>query len=361
MTTAVEQLFLAALALALLLGGWMYLAFRAYRLTGTPPNLVRVRTTDGWELALHHRAAAVRRYREPVVLAHGLGVNHRFMDFEPPWSLAHALNDAGFDTWSVDFRGTGGSARWWKGHHAVDDHIQHDAPAVVEAVCRAAGSERALWVGHSLGGLIGLAAAATGPAGEQLAGVAALGAPVHFGPRPALTRALWLGRLLSWPLRLRLEWLTLAAAPVVGRLVLPLSDIVLNPAHVPALVQRRLSSHVLASMSHGVLRQLAHWMTSGEFTSLDGRVDYRAAVFRLRLPLFFAAGTVDHLAPEAGVVRAYEACSSPDKALHCFGRAHGQAEDYGHGDLFFGAGAPTEVFPVVQAWLERHATSTQVE
>jgi pimeloyl-ACP methyl ester carboxylesterase len=138
--------------------------------------------------------------------------------------------------------------------------------------------------------------------------------------------------------------------------VLPLSDLVLNPAHVPALVQRRLSSHVLASMSHGVLRQLDHWMTSGAFTSLDGRVDYRAAIFKLKLPLLFAAGTVDHLAPEAGVVRAHEACTSSDKVLHCFGRAHGHAEDYGHGDLFFGTGAPTEVFPVVQAWLERHAT-----
>jgi hypothetical protein len=92
MTTAVEQLLLAALALALLVGGWMYLAFRAYRLTATPPRLVRARTADGWELALHHRAAPQRRYREPVVLAHGLGVNHRFMDFEPPYSLAHALN-----------------------------------------------------------------------------------------------------------------------------------------------------------------------------------------------------------------------------------------------------------------------------
>lgn len=354
--TTVFHLLLGLLSLALLAAGWMVLAWRTYRVSGPPPTLVRVRTTDGWELALHHRAAPAKRYREPVVLAHGLGVNHRFMDFEPPYSLAHALNDAGFDTWSVDFRGTARSARWLRGHHAVDDHIQHDAPAVVAAVCRASGAERALWVGHSLGGLIGLSAAATGPVGEQLAGVVVLGAPVHFGPKPVLTRALWLGRLLSWPVRLRLEWLTLAAAPLVGRLVLPLTHLALNPSHVSPLVQRRLSSHVLASVSHGVLGQLEHWMTSGQFTSLDGRVDYRAAIFRLQLPLMFVGGSVDHLAPEAGVAKAFESSTSPDKVLHLFGRAHGHAEEFGHGDLVFGAGAPTEVFPVIREWLERHAT-----
>ena len=341
-------------ALGLLPGAWLFAASRLYRIREAPGRRLRARASDGWEVAVFHRAPAVRRFQEPVVLAHGLGVTHRFMDFEPPWSLAHALNEAGFETYSVDFRGTGRSARWGRGH-GVDEHIHLDVPAVLEAVRQQSGAAQVLWVGHSLGGLIGLAAAG-GPAAGQLKALVALGSPVFMGRHPVLTRALGLGRLLSRPFRLRLSWVTLAAAPVVGRLPLPLSEVVMNPAHVPPRVQRQLSGEVLASISHGVLRQLSDWVMSGEFRSRDGTLDYRAQALQLELPQLFCAGTVDHLAPAEGVTRAFEASTSPDKTLRLFGRAHGHGMDYGHGDLCFGTGAPTELFPVVRQWLEARAT-----
>ena len=165
------------MAVALLLGlagaAWLRLARHLSHLREPPGRRLGVHAADGWEVAVFHRAPAVRRYREPVVLAHGLGVTHRFMDFEPPWSLAHALNEAGFDTFAVDFRGTGGSGRWWGGH-GVDEHVLQDVPAVLEAVRRETGAAQVLWVGHSLGGLIGLAAARE-PLAGQLRGLVTLG------------------------------------------------------------------------------------------------------------------------------------------------------------------------------------------
>ncbi|MBM4379300.1 MAG: alpha/beta fold hydrolase [Deltaproteobacteria bacterium] len=357
MTLPLSPLSWTLLVLGLLAGAWTLGAWRLYRLREAPGRHLRVRTADGWEVAVFQRPPRVRRFAEPVVLAHGLGVTHRFMDFEPRWSLAHALNDAGFETWAVDFRGTGRSGRWGKGH-GVDEHIHLDVPAVLEAVRRESGAAQVLWVGHSLGGLIGLAAAG-GPAAGQLKGLVALGSPLFMGSHPVLARALLLGLLLSWPFRLRLSWVTLAAAPVVGRWVLPMADVVMNPAHVPPPVQRLLSAEVLSSISHGVLRQLSDWFASGQFRSRDGAVDYRAQALRLDLPLLFCAGTVDHLAPAEGVVRAFEASASSDKSLRVFGCAHGHAMDYGHGDLCFGTGAPTELFPVVRQWLEARATTVK--
>jgi pimeloyl-ACP methyl ester carboxylesterase len=342
------------LALGLLLGAWTVLARRLSRLREVPGRHLRMRAADGWEVSVFHRAPAVRRYAEPVVLAHGLGVTHRFMDFEPPWSLAHALNEAGFETYAVDFRGTGRSGRWGRGH-GVDEHIHLDVPAVLEAVRRQSGAAGVLWVGHSLGGLIGLAAAG-GPAAGRVKGLVALGSPVFMGSHPLLARALGLGLLLSWPFRLRLSWVTLAAAPLVGWRALPFTEVVMNPAHVPPAVQRQLSGAVLDSVSHGVLRQLSEWLGSGEFRSRDGQVDYRAQALKLEIPLLFCAGMVDHLAPAEGVVRAFEASGTADKTVVLFGRAHGHGMDYGHGDLCFGSGAPTEVFPVVRQWLEARAT-----
>jgi len=354
MTLHLSSLSWLALALGLAAAAWLLAAHRLSRLSAPAGRRLRVRAEDGWEVAVFHRAPAVRRFREPVVLAHGLGVTHRFMDFEPPWSLAHALNDAGFDTYAVDFRGTGHSHRWWA-RHGVDEHVSLDVPAVVEAVRREAGAAQVLWVGHSLGGLIGLAAAG-GPVARQLRGLVTLGSPVFLGPHPLLTRALWLGLLLSWPFRLRSSWVTLAATPAVGRLHLPLAEVVMNPAHVPVEVQQKLSGRVLAPISHGVLRQLHDWVTSGEFRSRDGTVDYRARALALELPVLFVGGSVDHLAPADGVARAFEASASSDKTLKLFGCAHGHRMEYGHGDLCFGTGAPTEVFPVVRQWLALRAT-----
>jgi len=35
-----------------------------------------------------------------------------------------------------------------------------------------------------------------------------------------------------------------------------------------------------------------------------------------------------------------------------FGKAHGQAEDYGHIDFLVGRRAPDEVWPTITRWLE---------
>ena len=83
----------AAAALLLLgLGNvlWVLAVRRYYRLRGPAPQLLRVRCEDGWALAVYARPAARRRYREPVLLCHGLAANRFTFDFEPPYSVAHA-------------------------------------------------------------------------------------------------------------------------------------------------------------------------------------------------------------------------------------------------------------------------------
>ena len=68
------------------------------------------------------------------------------------------------------------------------------------------------------------------------------------------------------------------------------------------------------------------------------------------------AGSSDRLATERSVRAAFEAWGAADKKLVVFGKARGDAMEYGHGDLIFGRGAPTEVYPVLLQWLEAHAT-----
>ncbi|HYX93323.1 MAG TPA: alpha/beta fold hydrolase, partial [Myxococcaceae bacterium] len=262
---------LATLAVAgLLLGVWMMVVLRVYRLARPGPVPLFLRAADGWGLVLYYRAPAVRRYDEPVVLCHGLAANHRNLDFEPPYSLAKYLADAGFECFSVEWRGTGASCRPPRGVHrtdySIDDHIDLDAPAFLETALHRTGARRAFWVGHSLGGLIGYAVA-QGRHSDKLAGLVTAGSPAFFRYPAYMRQVVRLAKALSWPLALRQRWFSIATAPFVGRLRLPITDVLLNTEHIPPWLQRKIYAQVVSSVSRKVVLQFADWLSGDAFRS----------------------------------------------------------------------------------------------
>ncbi len=330
-----------------------------YRPRMPRPELLRARCRDGWELAVHVRRAPHRRFEEPVLLCHGLAANRCTFDFEPPYSLAHYLSEAGFDCFTVEWRGIGHSrhpprGRRWS-HVTVDDLVHLDAPALIELALARTGARRVFWLGHSLGGLVGYAVA-QGPYGAKLAGLSALGSPVFFGAAPFMHQVMTLGVMLAWPRAFHNEWLSVTLAPFLGYATLPLSDVIVNPLHILPPIQRKVYANMMSSMSHDVLAQLRDWMKHDAFRSFDGREDWRAGMAKLSLPVLVLGGSVDRLAPPGNLRAQHALLGSPDKSLHVFGCERGDKMDYGHGDLLFGTGAPLEVYPTIRTWLEEHAT-----
>lgn len=352
--------------LAFILGNviWVVGVRRLYRLRTPPPENRRVRCRDGWELAVHVRRAPHRRFEEPVLLCHGLAANRYTFDFEPPYSVSHALAEAGFDCFNVEWRGTGHSRQPPRGRRytdfTIDDHILQDGPALLELALRETGARRAFWLGHSLGGLIGYGVA-QGPEASKLAGLLVLGSPVYLKSEPLLSALLSLGIRAAWPARLRQEWFTASFAPFLGYITLPLSELILNPEHMPPRIQRQLSANMMSSMSRKVLLQFQDWIEHDAFRSFDGTVDWRAGISRITAPVLVMGGSVDRLATEENVRKQFTLLTTPDRTLHVFGKDRGDKMDYGHGDLIFGTGAPLEVYPLIRAWLEAHATPLTVE
>lgn len=345
---------------------WLWATWRIYRPRRPEPERLPVTAADGWGLTLYHRAPAVRRFQEPVLLCHGLAANHRNFDFEPPHSVAQHLAEAGFDCFIVEWRGTGGSRGAPRGRrstdYCIDDHIQYDAPAFVAETLRRAGAERLFWVGHSLGGLVGYAAA-QGPVGEKLAGIVTMGSPAFYRYGTYMRHVMRAALGASWPFALRQRLFSIASAPFLGHVTLPLTDVVMNPKAIPPPLQRRLYAQVISSVSRKVVLQFHDWLTHDAFRSWDHRIDWRAGLGRMTVPLLITGGASDKLAPPNVVNAAFEAVGSKDKTLMIFGTQNGDTFDYGHGDLIFGAHAPVEVFPRVRDWLVDHATpvATRVE
>lgn len=341
-----------------LVATWWTVVHVVYRLRDDRPAHLVATTADGWTLAVWHRPAPRRRFEEPVVLCHGLANNACFMEFRGAQNLAAALAAAGFDCFSVDLRGAGDSRPPSEGpwDATFDDHVRLDAPAVLDLVQRTTGARRVHWVGHSLGGLVGLAAS-SGAEDGRVGCVVTLGSPLFFRFRPALRRLIALGRALAAPWGQLPTGMLALIAPVAGRLPSPrLARLTANLDNLDGLSQRLLVVNVFAPIWRGVLGQLGDWLLHDAFRSADGRVDYRQAVGRMQRPVLVVGGTADPMAPPDVSRDYFELLSTADKQLALFGRSYGHAHEYGHGDLVVGTSATDEVYPVVRDFLVARST-----
>lgn len=332
---------------------------RLFPLAGERPRLLEATCADGWKLAVWHRPARVKRYAEPVLLCHGLANNHRIFELHSPVSLAVALSDAGFDVYSVDLRGAGASQRAPKGvpyRATIDDHVRLDVPAVLELARNQSGGAKVLWVGHSLGGIIGLAAADE-TIQQLLKGIVTIGSPVYFSGLDRRTRlALTVGRAFSYPQRIHLDVLARLALPFTGVTPAYFSQGMLNARNVDGRVQRLSLAQMIAPIWRGVLNQMSDWVSHDVLRSLDRQVDYRERIARLTVPLLTVGGAVDRLAPLDAVNKAHQLAGSPDKTLLI---EWPDGISYGHGDLLLGRHAPQHVYARIADWLQKHATALQ--
>ena len=340
----------AALALALALATWAHYAFWSRRFRVAPPEdeTLRAPTRDGWSLALARRRPRGPARATPVLLLHGIAANHACMDFGVGrLSLAAALAGAGFDCYALDLRGHGGSARGPGAPRASDFdlYLREDVPAAIDAILRATGAARVAIVGHSQGGLLGMAACAALP--ERVAALVALAAPTHFRAQPALALAARLCFLVTGRLN---RFAARSLAPFAGWWHPPVSQVAWNANNVDGPVYRRVLANVVENVPAGVLRQFGGWIRTDTWRSRDGTVDYRAALARCRQPALFVAAVDDGIAPPEVVRAAADAWGGP-KELWIAGHEGGCGAPYGHSDLLFGRAAPDEIFPHVSAWL----------
>jgi pimeloyl-ACP methyl ester carboxylesterase len=344
----------------LAVAAWIAAVDGLYPLPEPRPSRLTTTTVDGWTLTVWYRPAATRRHDAPVILCPGLANNATLFDLAPPQSLAAYLNHRGFDCYAVDLRGAGGSSApdgdpW---DVSVDDYVLGDVPAVLDLLERRHGPGPRLWVGHSLGGLVGLAASGHALAG-RLAGIVTIGSPVFFRDAAFLRPLLKLGQWLA-PWGAFDSSLMRYLAPLAGRAPSPARGST-NLDNIEAGTQRLAAANLFAPMWRGVLGQLEDWLGRDVFGSRDGRIDYRAATASLEAPLLVIGGSVDQLVPESATRAYFElVASSPHRrSLALFGRAHGQADEYGHGDLLLGRRAHLDVYPVIADFLEVCASTSR--
>ncbi|MCA1829449.1 MAG: alpha/beta hydrolase [Myxococcales bacterium] len=330
-------------ALAILAVAHVFFWSWVYRVRPQQDELRYARTKDGWDIALARRAPRGQKRTPPVLLCHGLAANRGNVDFGiDRYSLSLYLAQSGFDCYALELRGHGASRRVEKDaprRWNFDTYLLQDIPAAIEAI----GADKVLWVGHSQGALLGLAAAVAYPG--KIAAVVAMAPPTHFHAQNELKRLLRFSFLATG----RHRWLVRAVSPIAGLFHPSWGQFALNTRNVDARVYRQLMCNVVEDISPGVLTQFLKWARTDVFVSEDGKVDYRGGLAGAKQPALFVAGERDLLAPPASVRAGFDLWGGEKEYV--------EAKRYGHSDLIFGRDAPEEIFPKVRNFLLKRSAA----
>ncbi len=309
-----------------------------------PDSVVTYQTADGWSAEIRHFPGD----GPPVLMVHGMGANHYNWDYHPDVSLAHHLQQQGWDVWVPELRGDPGSIpphKKARGLIAFDDYALGDLPPIVDAVLEATDSERLFYVGHSMGGMLLYTSLAQFP--EKIIAGVAISSPSSF-QHPL--KAYKLGKAFGWTMggngRVRFKSVAKLAAPfgksnlIVGRLA--------NRKNLDWGMVKGMARYALTDLPKPLVRQALTWVKSGELINLHGEPWVKPT----DTPLMVLCGIKDKVVSEPDVASTcdrFEDCSYTELSV-----ANGFSFDYGHIDPVVGASSKSEIYPLVSAFLEAH-------
>lgn len=328
----------------------------SHQMASGPDERHDVATADGWRLPLRRYFPRIGGSAGwPIVLCHGMGSNHLHLDWDETHGLAQHLARHGHDAFVVGLRGSRGSeppaghARWAFG---FDELLLGDMPALTGAALELAGRERLVWLGHSMGGMLGLAAGAIPALAPRLAGRVGLAACACFAHYDGLQRwlpvARWLAGRFGDGLRIPRRVPARVEAWLLGWLRLPS---LIAPVGLDPSLLGRLHAALTEDLPLSLIEQTVGWIVHDEFVSRDRAIDFRAALTRQTLPTLLLSGARDPWAPPVAVRQTADLLGTAAD-VEIVGRDAGASVDYGHTDLLFGPEAPREVFAVVARWLD---------
>lgn len=334
---------------------WLHLRFWTRRLTRSVSydETLRIATPDGSAFELRRLRGAAGSL-PPVVIVHGIAMNHRNLDPDADLSLARDLHAAGRDVWLLTLR-CGRQDLSWRERRACrfEALARYDVPGAVATVLARTGAQQVDYVGFSMGGILLYAALGRSLPRAQVRRAVTIGSPAQIA------------RLISgvgWLRHLPQRWMPGLPLRTLSRMTAFASEWLETFIHRPLLqlanatpgYVRHTAVDAVMSVPGPLVHDLIRWGWGDGAIRLDDGKDILQALQHVDVPVRFFAGAADGLAGPRAVARAYAAwgaATTVDKQLILLGKQAGHGADYGHGDLAIGVRARADVFAPVCAFL----------
>ena len=289
---------------------------------------------------------------KPIILCHGLGSNRNTYLLPAQKNIVHMLLEGGWDVWLAELRGHGLSKTGidWGSPWDVNDYIE-DACAFINYVSCQTSGQSVHWIGHSLGGIIGIAMASL-PEPPPVASVTAV-ASSFFYSDSGWARLSFLVPVLTSVSFLPADMLMRSQAPLSFRFVSTITDSFMAwRSNVNPDVGRELLKTNFEPISKRVTLQLETGMSPAGILHRDG-TPFTAGLCNCKVPIFMMAGDRDKQCPSPSVKMLFDLLpESASNRYQCFGTNHGCVDHYGHFDLLIGLRFEQEVFPCISAFLQ---------
>jgi pimeloyl-ACP methyl ester carboxylesterase len=306
----------------------------------------------------------------PVLMVHGLAMNHRNHDTAEEVSLARYLRSQGRDVWLLTLR-SGRPSRSLKRPlelvygPAQSDFaamVKHDLPSAVREVLARTGQPRLDFAVFSMGGML-LYAGLDRTVDSKLVRRAALFAsPAKVRPLGALSLTRFVPAALAPSVPMVLMTRSFAFFP---RLVPSfLWRRLYNPSNVDAKVERGMLWDVWEDIPGRLGNDFVRWSAAGGQLTVDDK-PVLPGLANVNVPACFFAGSIDWLAPASTVHAGFEAWGRNvphlNKHFVVLGRASGTRDEYGHCDISFGRHVKHEVFEPAARFLATGVFASSLE
>ncbi len=323
--------------------------------------------SDGWSSPLFVIPECPGGAGEPVVLAHALGMSPDVFRYGAGPTLADALSAAGYRVYLLTHRGDGASIPpvadpslqpqslqpqssiqlpsllqpqsflqpQSRAGFCFDDIVSQDLPAALERIVDHSGFERVHYIGHGLGGQLGIAWASWS-GGDKLASLTALSAAVRFDKPRTEMRAF--GRAMA---ALPAHWRLPARA--TAKLASPWVD---GDGDTPPERLRGVLCHATDNLPVALLQQLRRWNKTGTLCDETGLLDYLEGLGELDVPLLVGTPGRDVSALPHNCQPLLDAWGGADK------KTLPLPKTWGHLDPLLHEDAEAKMFGPIVQWLE---------
>jgi len=322
-----------------------------------------VPTPDGQQITL---TRYVGEKTIPIMLVHGMGINHIMYDYDENHSLSRFLNDEGWDVWMLDLRTCDGDGdllftkgsdieyinRYWDFDNTL---LKIDVATAIDFIKKVTLQDKIFFSGHSYGGYLAYAYAML-IGEENLSGIITTGACPYANPIDFQATRLKMFQYGFYfgkkafvnPLGKPSFYVKKIFMDLYNKTWKPTANEIFYYNTTPEYIQRNIVYHfdrqpagVYVDMMFGKDPRKYEW----KWVDPQTLYSYSDNLDKITVPILFIAGDNDTQDPSQGIYSAYGNVSSNIKEFYSF-------PDHSHMDLLLGDNASTLIFPEITLFMD---------